>query len=297
MKIAVMHVNSASYGSTSPTMRIARYVAERLGVPLIHGKESAQRHVKAKFDVLFVKYGMLKFSNHRDEALEIHDRAKYVINLENDYTFKPDKRFRKSDETWSTVEGRTRLINWNVLTRHPPEAWRQPGPLVEPEHRGLVYYGAHREDRVSSFERYFRNATYPLTISTFKGQKKFQEYGPDIRVQGAFRNPDEQAKWPATLYIEDDTSHTTYTSPATRFYECVMAGLAQLVDEATLPTLTRAGLEVPAECVVHNQNDVKLMLKHWREIRGIQRLTWHRDYLKELNGQLSKAMKASKIGA
>jgi len=289
MSAAVMHVNSSTRASTSPTMRIARFVADELGVPLIHDPATARQHAAKKFDVLFVKYGMLKFSNHRDEALQIHEQARYVVNLENDYTFVPDKRFHPADETWSTVEGRAHLVNWNVLTRLPPEMWRYARPLTEPTRRGLIYYGAHREDRILSFRRYFTDPPYPLTISTYRGQKKFQAYGKNVQVVSAFRDPDAQNQWQATLYIEDETSHDLYCSPATRFYECVMAGLAQLIDREAAGTLEKAGVPGVDAFVVESKADVRRMLPKWREIRDQQLELWYTDYATQLRDQLWEA--------
>lgn len=295
MRMAVLHVNTATLASTSPTMRIASFVADTLQVPIIHSPKSAEQHLKTKFDVLFVKYGMLKFSAHREEALRIYEQAGKVINLENDYTFVPDKRFRPADETWSTVEGRTRLVNWNMLTRHPATDWQVRRPLRVPVHEGLVYYGAHRDDRGPSFERYFRNATYPLSISTYRGRVKFQQYSDSIKILGAFKDPDAAANWPATLYIEDEQSHSLYCSPATRFYECVMAGVVQLVDEAAVHTLQRAGMAICGDWVVSNQKDVKSCLKHWRDIQQSQRDGWYRDYYTLLRGEFAAAIEASKL--
>lgn len=295
MKMAVLHVNSSNPQGTSPTMRIARFVADELKIPLICSVDTAEPFLKERFDVLFVKYGMLKFSDHRTQALEIYDRARRIVNLENDYTMIPDKRFRKADECWSTVEGRTRYVNWNMLTRHPVDAWTSPATLPAPSKQGIVYYGAFRENRADSFERYFRDAPYPLTISTFRGQKKFAEYTTD--VVSAFRDPDAPAQWQATIYIEDAKSHDLYCSPATRFYECVQMGLTQLVDEKAVHTLAKAGMDVPDSFVVSSKNDVRRVLQSGMidTIRLQQHVTWYRDYSVQLRDQFRKACRLSKI--
>jgi hypothetical protein len=105
-RAAVLHINSARPDATTPTMRIARFVGDTLGLPVICNVETADKYDDRRFDTLFVKYGILKFSNHREQALRIYSRAKRIINLENDYTFKPDPRFRKANPSysvWGTV--------------------------------------------------------------------------------------------------------------------------------------------------------------------------------------------------
>ena len=291
MLTAVMHINTSTAGSTSPTMRIAKFVAEELDVPLIHNFETARKYHKTKFDILFVKHGLLKFSDHREHALEIYDNAKLTVNLENDYTFKLDPRFRPADETWSTVQGKTRYVNWNVLTRQPLNLWKHKIKFKEPHNDGLIYYGAARADRLDSFKQYFKAAPYPITISTFRGRAKFTELcGDKIKVIGAFRNPTEPLNWPATLYLEDKTSHTLYCSPAARFYECLQMGLAQLIDEAAVDTFKQANLAVPLSFVVASQRSVKDALHHWRDIREEQHRLWWRDYARQLRDQFWDAM-------
>jgi hypothetical protein len=254
--------------------------------------ESAQRHRKTSFDVLFVKYGMLKFSQHRDEALEIYGKAKLIVNLENDYLFALDKRFRPPDESWSTVAGRAGYVNWNILTRHGVDAWRAPRPLRDPELDGLIYYGAHRPDRVESFRRYFKEPPYKLTISTFRGRRQFEETcgAKNVTVVGAMRDPDAPARYQMTLYIEDEASHALYCSPATRFYECVMMGLAQAIDVRAVGTLTTAGIRVADSWVVRDKTDLKRRLSNSDSIRSEQRREWFRDYSVELRKQFAAQM-------
>lgn len=300
MKIAVLHVNSSGIESTSPTMRIAKFVAEELAVPLVHDVATARRHKDTVFDILFVKYGMLKFSSHRDEALRIYSRAKYVINLENDYLFALDKRFSTPDEVWSTVAtvaGRTRYVNWNILTRLPLRVWKEgPGNLPIPENKGLVYYGAHREDRVGDFKLYFKDAPYPVCISTFRGRKKFLETcGDNIQVVGAFRDPFAPANWQYTVYIADETSNTLYCSPATRFYECLQMGLTQFIDVKAVGTFKEAGIEVPPTAIVSSPKELKKLAKEWEHLQTIERVCWWKDYAKVIRKQFKTACKDSGV--
>jgi hypothetical protein len=276
-------------------MRIAKFVAEQTNAPLIHDPGSANFFKDTRFDVLFVKYGMLKFSNHREEALRIHERAYRVVNMENDYTFVPDKRFRKADETWSTVEKRTRYVNWNVLTRWPPELWSVPWPMQEPTRPGVLYYGAHREGRQKYFKLYFgQPSLYPVTISTYRGRKAFEATcGNGLTFVGPMSDPAAPADWLMTIYAEDEASHSLYCSPANRFYECVQCGLAQAIDAKAVNTLLRAGVKNADKFAVCDQSDVLRLMLDWRKVRDAQRRLWHRDYMQELKSQFWNAVRAS----
>lgn len=288
-------MNKSSLTSTSPTMRIAKYVASQIPeADFIYDVPTAARVSDVKFDVLFIKYGMLAFSDHRKDAIKIANNAKRVINLENDYSFVPDSRLRAADETWSTVANRTRYCNWNVLTRHGVEGWDKK-PKVVVRNKGLLYYGAYRPDRVVYFEKYMRQAPYPVTFSSFRGEKNFGVLCPQAKLMAAFRDPDGPAEWEMTIYIEDVTSHNLYCSPANRFYECLHMGLAQAVDEMATATLMQGGMNKVRNFQVSSKMELRCLLQNWQEVQNEQQLLWRRDYAADLHQQFRDAMRESKI--
>jgi hypothetical protein len=294
-KIGVLHVNKSSLTSTSPTMRIAKYVAGMLPeASFIYDVPTAKAVENVVFDVLFVKYGMLAFSDHRKEALKIYGNAKRIINLENDYAFEADKRFRKPDEVWSTIAGRTHYCNWNVLTRHGTEGWGPKDDFRAATNRGLLYYGAYRPDRVEYFERYFKAAPYPVTVSSFRGEKDFGVLAPGAQLMSAFRDPDGPSEWEMTIYLEDKASHELYCSPANRFYECVHMGLPMVIDEHAVHTLKRGGIQYPEEFGVTDKWDVRQFLEFAGDMRDDQQRLWRRDYAADLNEQFTAASKGLK---
>lgn len=296
MRAIVLHVNTASRESVSPTMRIARFVADELRLPLVHNVETAKRELMpalGKLDVLFLKLGVLKFSQHREEAVELVRRARLVINLENDCTFKPDKRLNREDmRKWSTVEYSLGLkgdqyINWNKLTWSD---WHAKSEQLQiPEHMRVLYYGAYKDIRESSFSRYFGTTKFPLTISSFRGGPKFKVITKNTaEIIGAFKDKTMPQRYALTIYMEDDYSHAQYSSPANRFYECLQLGVAQVFDNKSVWTLERAGYRVPGNAIVTGPNDVAQALKNWRHLQHWQRQHWYRDYGKELRHELRK---------
>lgn len=295
MKAAVLHVNTCKPDSDAPTMRIARFVSEQLGLPLIHDVPSATKHVRARFDVLFVMFGILKFSEHREQALEIYSRAKRVIRLENDYLFKPDSRFKKLQpyEVWSTVphsvqESGGLYINWNQLTwdnTFEPHGW--------PRHAGLLYYGAYKEEqRAAQIKAYYGpQVPYPVTFSANPRNKaKFAALNPQARLVPKLTHS-EIAAYAATVYLEDEYSHAMYCSMANRFYECLHLGVAMFFDLQTMRTLQDAGYYKDAfpAWVVRNHYAVERLLPRARSIAAAQRAVWHRNYYALLCRELAAA--------
>jgi len=292
----VLHVNTARRLATSPTMRIARFVSDTLNLNLVHDQPSAKAALEYEIGTLFVKYGMLKFSDQREEALELYKRAKRIINLENDYTFLPDSRFRKIrgiDGFWSTCLDAVKTsldhyMNWNVLTWQEPDAWAAPQAFKEPTEPGMLYYGAYRPGRVESFERYFSEPLVPVTISSFRGKDHFLALNPGLNTMPAFRAPERISNWAASLYIEDKHSHDHFTSPANRFYECLQAGVFMLFDEPCVPNLEKAGID-PFPWVVKDRFDVADKFPHWRAGREEQRKRWWKPYHEDLRKQVRRA--------
>lgn len=274
MKAAVLHVNTCKADSTSPTMRIARFAATTLGVPLIHDTASADKAVGKKFDVLFVVFGVLKFSSHREQALRLYGDAKRIVRLENDYLFKPDPRFAKLHPThsvWSTVphsvaERGGWYVNWNTLT---PAPLRQRPYVLYADM--LIYYGAFKEVRVPSFEKYLFNAPYDVVVASYR-VKKFTAEHPELKTVH-LRHLYDAAQYAATVYMEDEYSHGMYTSPGTRFYECLAMGLPMFFDVATFDTMLTAGVDV-SEYVVSSKKDVKRMLPRAATVGVEQRRKW-----------------------
>jgi len=296
IRMAVLHVNTAKIDSTSPTMRIARFAAEQLEIPLAHDVESAKKILQTgRPDVLFVKHGLLRFSEHREEALALYASAGKIVNLENDCMFERDVRFRKIYPTeimWSTVPSRLlkpvdSYINWNVLTWHPPSQWREPLPFSTPAVTNrILYYGAYKEIRAASFKKFFSGAL-GVDVSSYRGGQRFTPYGQNVRmISGKLRKIIKA--YASTLYIEDDYSHETYSSPANRFYESLQEGLAIIFDEACHSTFNKAGIGIK-QYSASTPEEVVAKMKHWQDIRQEQRDHWLRDYSLELREQIKSA--------
>lgn len=304
MNIAVLHVNSAGAAATSPTMRIARYVAGHLKVPLIHDIASAHKYRNTKFDYLLVKYGVLKFSNHRDDALRIYGNAARIVNIENDYSFKRDPRFKKLHEEhdlhWSTVKTNTKMfggsyINWNVLTWLYPRKWKEGVVHAPPPTKASVlYYGAYRPDRVTSFNHFLGpHAPFPITIGARSTHiKKFQALNPEAHVLN-FRDPRElQAIGPA-IYIEDESSHALFCSLANRFYECLQLGIPQILDASGVGTYATSRILKYEEFQVCNVDDIRHLLRgtSYVKMRDYQQKLWYKDFDAKLHEQVEAARK------
>jgi len=277
-KMAVIHINSCKEGSVAPTAMIAEFVSKQLQIPFIHDKMSAIRHMD-EYDILFVKYGILLYCDFRDELFELYEKAGRIINLENDYTMKPDYRLtklNKSYEVWSNMPWSVKkhggaYINWNMLTWERVER-------TDPKLMGLGYYGSFRPDRAKYFVKYFQDAPYPVHISTYKRNAlNFRDLNPKIKIYSPFRHRQQIQAFQMVLYIEDEFIHTHYNSPANRFYECLYNGVPLIFDASCRNTFKEAGYVIDP-FVVDCQKDVEKALKKSHAIMALQHEQWYRDY-------------------
>lgn len=268
-------------------------------MPLICDLSTAAKHSTTAFDVLFVKLGVLKFSNHRDDALKIYGNAKRIINLENDYSFQPDSRLKKLQpawQVWGTVPANVArhggaYVNWNVLTWLYPHPWATPLKAHRPTPGRLLYYGAFRGDRVDSFNKWFKGAPYEVVIGARSTHiKKFQGIDENIRIEN-FKTPDSLARLGGTsLYLEDDTSHDLYCSLANRFFECLQLGIPILFDGACRKTLEAAKLPKWEQFKVRDPLELQHKLKDPAKIAREQRDLWHKDFDAILAKQIDRAI-------
>lgn len=302
LKIATVHINTVSEQSITTGARLARYMSIFFDCPFIHNRKTAIIH-KDEYDILFIKFGILKFCDYREELFYLYKNAKRIIALEEDYTMGPDYRLTQlnpSLEIWTSIPDRLKeiqgvYINWNRMTwRHNPhwETEKRKTPSI----KGLGYFGSYRPGREKYFKRYFTDNIYSVTVSTFPRNKlKFFNLNPQINIVAPFHDRRQIAAFQSILYIEDEFSHEHYTSPANRFYECLSNFVPLIFDLSCHATFQKAGYDI-THYTVQDSLSMSVMLKQTDEIARNQRQLWYRNYQNELYEDIKKVV-TTEIGA
>ncbi len=243
------------------------------------------------------------------EALENGLKAAHQIYIvHNDYTSPPPTQVRRALRahpnvvTLSTVpdlmkriEGCGKMWDWCKRVEYVDwnrASWPHNAILTTSTglQKGLIYWGALRPDRQSSFDRYFKDPYYRVSLSgAHRSRSKWQAMYPNAEWQGRL-TLDACAWWQATLYIEDNCQHQEYHSVASRFYEAVGRGLLMLVDIEAEDTFEDAGININP-WLVTDQADVKAALKDWERLRNLQQKRLVRDYAADAVDQLRKAVR------
>ena len=312
LKAAVYSIMKGGEDSAVASVRLARYVAETLKLPLHMGRSIEQ---EGRLDLMIIINGPMLYAM-TGKAAPVFSRyalkTKHLVWVQNDYTiyapadkdhskavvgFRHDFARRKEPlHYWTTCEkqvGRTEgsaYVNWNALTYEPDPP---PGSSEVTQPRTALYYGAYRHARIEAFDRYFKGASRK-DVEVSSVASGFRERYPHLIVHGAMTRKefsDTLRHYGCGLYLEDKRSHREFHSPANRFYEMLGAGLPMLFDPAAKAMMERAGYNI-THYTVEDAAELKDLLRFPKKLRDIgrrQAKEWRRNYRRELSAQVRSA--------
>jgi len=297
------------------SVRIANYVAQQLGAPLVHTEEDVARCTDEQLQALDLFVLVNSPTGFAPEAVRRFSAeglwlARNAVFVNNDYKMRPPSQSKSHQQRrwgkhraeagdyygyslWSTVPGQLRparypldsYVNWNQLTYEPRD-----GMTHVDREPGVLYWGALRKGREGRL-RQLLHGQFPVTVSTApQSVQKFKEFLPNANYVGQL-NPLIAAltRYRATIYTHDDWSDTAYCSLANRFYEALSAGMAILVDARCTGTFKRAGLSMEPEWIVRSHDDVARALANAERI-AVDQVRWREHYQTLLKEQLHAAV-------
>lgn len=313
MNNAIFAFSKPTTSGTVASARLANFVSEQLQLPVYWDEKIAKG-----WDILYVVAGAYAFCNALEHIAVAIEKSKRVIWIQNDYTIVPPKAesqaespFRKAFrirrekglpdiDYWTTIgplsfkTPNSRYINWNML------AWE---PLTDAEYkavehhkeRAVLYYGAFRQNRLKTFDKFFGMKDIPWAISN--NTDRFEQRYPHLQGRVVKSIPRDcfreyLAQHTLGLYIEDDKSHKEFHSPANRFYEMLGARLPMVFQKEAVGMLSEAGLDV-RPWVADTEKGLLYMLNRAKEFGDAQRNLFYDDYMKQLVRAVQHARKAA----
>ncbi len=146
------------------------------------------------------------------------------------------------------------------------------------------YYGAYRKDRAESFFKYLPScitSTHPKNIDKFRGIGVNSRFVPRLDILSG-----GLTKYAASLYIEDETTHTDYSCLANRFYEALNSNVPLLFDSDCLNTLTLSGYEniFPKDLIVSSGADIL------SKVKMLDGFSWSQEILSMANDEKQKCI-------
>ena len=298
---AVFSFVKPSENSMVASVRIARFVSDTLGLPILWDG-NIRHHDPSSTSVLILVNGAFAFCKCLEELAEFIRAADVIVWAQNDYTIIPPKadsgaespfrmafRERRAAgkphiDYWTTVSenskatSRSTYVNWNCLTFDLTAKSEDIEQRRAKSAETLLYYGSFRSDRKREFDRYFQNPRVDTVISS-PAWKKFQERYSSDKIMFCDRIPDEDfyerlGTSGLGLFLEDRKSHSEFHSPPNRFYEMLSAGLPIVFQQEAGLTMRKAGYD-PKGFYVGNPLEVMNRMAVRENIGMEQRLAWY----------------------
>lgn len=269
MPNSVLVIDSHKSAGSGPQENLhwlnARLLADELGGDLIWSYKGVNDSVRGGYEkIVFVHASHYAFTDYA--WLEASPDAD-LFYVSNEYNLGEPRTL------WMAVK---RGRKYTVLANHPARVskivqkyvldWRfvnlnalsfRDAPVSRAhDAKGCVYYGSFRANRSASFAKYLHA---PLVLSTHRtNADKFRAAGATSAIVPRLRwdSAGGLEQYAASLYIEDEVTHSAYNCPANRFYEALNYSCTPLIDAACAETFRIAGYEVPAALVVDGVLDV-----------------------------------------
>ena len=91
----IMHLTKCSEGSTIASSRIALFLKDHLGLPLVDDEESFNAVDLDNLDTVLMVNSMSAFSKILPQAQELAKYCRRLVWIQNDYTVYPPTQVRK----------------------------------------------------------------------------------------------------------------------------------------------------------------------------------------------------------
>jgi len=184
---------------------------------------------------------------------------KHLEHLGNNYAFTTVSHFVMNAESvrWKWLHPIN--VPWTYLAWENARRTHVASTTEKSAPYSMLYFGAFRKNRASSFKKYFtEDAPYKTVISTGEShRKKFAEVcGSHVGFTNRIKNFSVLEHYGSSIYITDDASMLSNMCIGNRFFESVGHNLPMFVDEDCCATFYACGLELHPSWVINSPDDV-----------------------------------------
>jgi len=244
-----------------------------------------------QFDILLISYASFYMDFQKFVRLLENQKNAKVGWITNEYNLEPNSCFKKfitfiisNFEQYGKWEKyKYLMVNLNAL-------------LIEEKRREIakkydvIYYGTYRPDREKYFQKYLKGEIILSTSS--KNMKKYKSLGCECKFidKLVWRKQAETLNlFRATLYIEDEKTHTLYNHLANRFYEGIICNTVPFFDESCRNTIKKSGYYIPDFYIVDSYETLMARVKQIpNEMTKKDMIKFHEKALSEKEETLEK---------
>lgn len=248
MRVAILDARHGSgrtvEGSYTVAYRNLGVLRDELGADLFLNPGDIRMDIE--YDAIICGFGSMSCERERStEFLIKNDGAKlfWLVGEYEQSTFAPLFYCKRPFQIIKNFEHEVKnkkcigqhFVNINTLLSKP-----QNRPV--PKKYGCIYYGRWRPDRLKYFQQYLDSSVYLSTGS--KNIKLFHHNGCNPKlIKPLDWTPRRETLnlFQASLYIEDQYTHTHYNCLGNRFYEALWCNCVPLFDSSCKNTLSRSG--------------------------------------------------------
>lgn len=283
MKTLIIDSHKSSDDSDQQSLhwQNARIVANHLGADLIWSYPSVNNNIKTGYDVIIFCHSS-QYAFISDEWLHLNKNAK-LFYMMNDYSIgepmllwkfakegrhydviaNHDREYsakivKKYTDRWLTTNLNSIITNRDLYLNFKSEGLF--GDIYR--NKACVYYGTFRRGRTESIRRLLSGcviSTHQKNRPLFKRNGSGNNFTDRLDLNGG-----DLSRYMASLYIEDDATHTDYSCLANRFYEAINSRTHMLYDRRCMNTYERSGYlrYIPEQLMVENVDDIKKALQY-----------------------------------
>jgi hypothetical protein len=297
MKVLIIdsHKSSNNKPQASLHWQNAKILADRFGADLIWSYPGVNDQIKSGYDVILFCHSSA-YSFVSDEWLEQSPNARLFF-VANDYVLGESMLLwsyvRDADKKYTVIANHDmeyslkankkwikdwKIVNLNSLICATAPAQIEPSGFLhdfcgDTRKKACVYYGAVRKDRETSFKKYLNScvvSTHQKNVDYFRSIGVTTKFIPRLDLSS-----NELSNYYASLYIEDDTTHTDYSCLANRFYEALNSNVAMLFDAACENTIKLSGYGkyIDKSMMISSETDIISRLD------GLHDFSWSSDIL------------------
>lgn len=248
--------------SSTVAYRNMLVLSRELGADLFVSAKQLRRSTKT-YEAIICGFGST--SCERDESVKFlqrnaNARLFWLVGEYEQSTFAPLFYCKREYDVIKNYEHEMKnkqarnqhFVNLNTLLAEPAPQ------QVNRKKIGAIYYGRWRGGRAKYFRRYLHGNV--MLSTSAKNMKIFIGNGcnPKFAKPLSWTKGRETLRIAAaSLYIEDEFTHTHYNCPANRFYESIALGCPLAFQPECKATFDKYGLEIPSWMIVKNQEDLE----------------------------------------
>ena len=278
MRGLIVEVSPVSNNTSIAHVRNSLYLKKQTGFDICWNDETILSALRKQYDVLVFSYSS-KFAPHDLMARLIeNNKTAKLFWMINEYNGSVPKCLRDAGNisviaNFDKIPGRDygyacEWLNVDLNTWIIP----RDEQTINDKKYSAVFYGTWRPGRAKYMKKYLQDGVY--CSSSAKNHKFFRDAGckPKFIEKLSWQQRKESLSlFNASLYIEDEFTHSHYNRMSNRFYEALYCNSVPAFDQSCAGTVRKSGYPIPDDWFIDDAKQLTWFdsSKHEKQIREL----------------------------